>query len=67
MFNVRCWTFKKCFTLPLTSVFYSRRNGRTYPVPPLEAAGLDQTKIVSSFDGGGSPVILLETYPYGAS
>ena len=44
MFNVRCWTFKKCFTLPLTSIFYSRRNGRTFPGPPIESVGLDQTK-----------------------
>ncbi len=33
---------KKCFNLPLTSIF-SRRNGRTFLGPPLEAVGLDQT------------------------
>ncbi len=44
MFNVRCWTFKKCFNLLPTSIFYSRRNGRTFPGPPIESVGLYQTK-----------------------
>jgi hypothetical protein len=46
MFDVRCWTFKKCFTLPLTRIFYSRRDGRTFPDPPPEAVGLDQAKCI---------------------
>ena len=35
---------KKCFNLPLTSIFYSRRNGRTFLGPPPEVEGLVQTK-----------------------
>jgi hypothetical protein len=44
-FNVRCWTFKKYFTLQLSSIFNSHRNGRTSPDPPPE--------VEASIRGGG--------------
>ena len=54
MFNVRCWTFKKCFTLPQTSIFYSRRNGRSYPDAVLSNEALRFTnEIVKENRGFG--------------
>ncbi len=54
-FIIRCSMFdvgrsKECFNLLLTSIFYSRRNGRTFPGPPIESVGLDQTKLALDHD-----------------